>query len=99
MDGATRSATIADLLRTAAEALDLLRRERVLTLTPSPGLRSLVGEIAGEVRGSWWGHPSGGLIFSLSSALDDSPEALGRKLVPGKGALAPRDLWPQLQRV
>ena len=40
MDGATRSATIADLLRTAAEALDLLRRERVLTLTPSPGLRS-----------------------------------------------------------
>lgn len=99
MDGATRSATIADLLRTAAEALDLLRRERVLTLTPSPGLRSLVAEIAGEVRGSWWGHPSGGLIFSIASALEDSPEVLGGKLVRGKVAFVHRDLWPQLVRV
>ncbi len=45
------------LLRTPQDALELLRRDRVLTLTPAGRLRSLVGEIAGEVRGSWWGHP------------------------------------------
>jgi len=99
MDAANRSATIADLLRTAAEALDLLRRERVLTLTPLPGLRSLVGEIAGEVRGSWWAHPSGRLIFFVASALEDSPEVLGGKLVQGKVAFVHRKLWPSLVRV
>jgi hypothetical protein len=99
MDEATRSARIAGLLRTAAEALDLLRRERVLTLTPLPGLRSLVGEIAGEVRGSWWAHPSGRLIFSVASALEDSTEVLGGKLVQGKVAFVHRKLWPPLVRV
>jgi len=87
------------LLRTASEALELLRRQRVVTLTPSPGLKSLVGEIAGEVRGSWWGHPQGRLVFAIASALEDSPEVLGGKLVGGKVAFVHRDLWPQLVRV
>jgi hypothetical protein len=87
------------LLRMASDALDLLRRERVVTLTPSPGLRSLVGEIAGEVRGSWWAHPKGRLIYSIATALEDSPEVLGAKLVHGKVAFVHRDLWPQLARV
>jgi hypothetical protein len=99
VDGRTRSAKIARVLRTVSEALALLRRERVLTVTPAPGVRSLVGEIAGEVRGSWWGHPQGGLIFSIASALEDSPEVLGAKLVGGKVAFLHRDLWPQLVRV
>jgi hypothetical protein len=87
------------VLRTAAEALDLVRRERVITLSPVPGLRSLVGEIAGEVRGSWWGHPRGGLIYSIATALEDSPEVLGGKLVRGKVAFVHRALWPHLLRV
>ena len=87
------------MLRTPAEALDLLREERVLTLTPTGGPRSLVGEIAGAVRGSWWGHPQGGLIYSIAAALEDSPEVLGAKLVRGKVAFVHRSLWPQLARV
>jgi len=87
------------LLRTPEEALELLRRERVVTLAPTPGLRSLVGEIAGEVHGSWWGHPRGGLIYSIATALEDSPEVLGAKLVRGKVAFVHRALWPQLVRV
>src|SRR5438132_4706769 len=74
----------ARLLRTAHDALKLLRRERVLTLTPAGRPRSLVGEIAGEVRGSWWGHPDGKLIYSIATHLEDSPEVLGAKLVNGK---------------
>jgi len=87
------------LLRTPQDALELLRRDRVLTLTPAGRPRSLVGEIAGEVRGSWWGHPRGGLIFSIASALEDSPEVLGAKLVRGKVTFVHRALWPQLARV
>jgi len=87
------------VLRTPSEALDLLRRDGVVTLTPSPGRRSLVGEIAGEVRGSWWGHPLGRLIFSIASALENSPEVLGAKLVRGRVAFVHRDLWPPLLRI
>jgi len=79
--------------------LELLRRERVLTLTPAGRPRSLVGEIAGEIRGSWWAHPEGGLIFSIASDLEDSPEVLGAKLVNGKVSFVHRRLWPQLVRV
>jgi len=87
------------LLRTAQDALKLLRRERVLTLTPAGRPRSLVGEIAGEVRGSWWGHPDGKLIYSIATHLEDSPEVLGAKLVNGKVSFVHRGLWPQLVRV
>jgi hypothetical protein len=87
------------LLRTPQDALELLRRDRVLTLTPAGRLRSLVGEIAGEVHGSWWGHPQGGLIYSIATALEDSPEVLGAKLVRGKVTFVHRVLWPQLARV
>ena len=79
--------------------MELLRRERVVTLTPVPGLRSLVGEIAGPIRGSWWGHPKGGHIFAIATALEDSPEALSAKLVRGKVAFVHRTLWPVLLRV
>ena len=87
------------MLRTAEEALELVRRERVVALTPAPGVRSLVGEIAGEVRGSWWGHPRGGLIYSIATALEDSPDVLSGKLVRGKVAFVHRALWPALVRV
>ena len=99
MRGARGSATIRPLLRTAQDALDLLRRERVLTLTPAGGPRSLVGEIAGEVRGSWWGHPQGSLIYSIATALEESPEVLGAKLVRGKVTFVHSALWPKLLRV
>ena len=99
MRTARGSATIRPLLRTAEDALDLLRRERVLTLTPAGGPRSLVGEIAGEVRGSWWGHPQGSLIYSIATALEESPEVLGAKLVRGKVTFVHSALWPKLLRV
>jgi len=76
-----------------------VRRERVVALTPVPGVRSLVGEVAGEVSGSWWGHPKGGLIYSIATALEDSPEVLSAKLVRGKVAFVHRALWPSLLSV
>jgi hypothetical protein len=86
-------------LRTVEEALDVLRRERVLALTDTEGVRSLVGEVIGKVRGSWWGHPKGKLVYSIATRLDHSGEALGAKLVRGKVAFVHRSLWPTLFRV
>jgi len=87
------------MIETAAQALALLREARVVTLVPTPGLRSLVAEVAGEkVRGSWWGHKKGKLIFRLASALEDSGEALCAKLAYGKVTFVHRSLWPALYR-
>jgi hypothetical protein len=99
MDARRQSGRIASMVRTAEEALELVRSERVVALTPAPGVRSLVGEIAGNVRGSWWGHPQGGVIYSIATALEDSPEVLSGKLVRGKIAFVHRALWPAIVRV
>jgi hypothetical protein len=81
------------------EALGILRKERVLSLTDTRGLRSLVGEVLGKVHGSWWGHPDGGRVYEIASELERSQEVLAAKLVDGKVAFVHRALWPQLLRV
>ena len=67
------------MIRTAAEALQLLREAQVVTSG------ALIREITGEkVRGSWWSHPKGQLIFRIEEDLADSEEVLVTKLVGGK---------------
>ncbi len=87
------------MLSTVAQARALLAREGVITLTPVAGLRSLVGEIAGKVKGSWWGHPKGGAIYRIASALEDEADVLTARLAHGKVAFIHRALWPALCRV
>jgi hypothetical protein len=48
------------------------------------------------VRGSWWGHPKGKLIFTLAEALEDSGEVVIVKLLEGKTTFVHRALWPAL---
>jgi hypothetical protein len=86
-------------VRSFDEALALLRRERVLALTHADGVPSLVDEVIGKVRGSWWGHPKGKLVYSIASQLEDCGEALGAKVAAGKVAFVHRSLWPALFRV
>jgi hypothetical protein len=76
-----------------ADALALLRRERVLPL------RALVEAIAGEpVAGSWWGHPRGKEIYNASAALASSPETLVTRY-DGRITYVHRSLWPAFARV
>jgi hypothetical protein len=86
-------------IQTPEEALEVLRKERVLSLTDTRGMRSLVGEVLGKVHGSWWGHPDGGKVYAIATELERSREVLGAKLVDGKVAFVHRALWPQLLRV
>jgi len=83
-----------------ADVVALLQRERVVTLTPTGRVRSLVEEVAGEaVRGSWWGHPKGKAIYACATTLEASGEALVVKLIAGKVTFVHRVLWPALYRV
>jgi hypothetical protein len=83
-----------------ADALDLVRRVRVMTLTTSPGLASVVEAVAGgPIRGSWWGHPAGNEIFRVATALEDHADVLAAKLVGGRVAFVHRALWPAVYRV
>src|SRR5829696_847214 len=88
-------------IRTAAQALALLRRRGVLMQAGDvPGVTSLAAEIAGEaIRGSWWGHPEGKRIFDVCEALHDSGEVLVTKLCAKKVTFVHRSLWPAIYRV
>ena len=54
--------------------------------------------IAGEaIRGSWWGHAKGKLIFETLTRIED--EVAWAKLILGKETLVHRRLWPALVAV
>jgi hypothetical protein len=79
------------------EALELVRKCKLVTLTHVDGLVSLVDAVAGErVVGSWWSHPRGGLIFNISQALEDAGDVVVAKLVEGKVTFVHASLWPAL---
>jgi len=78
---------------TLADALGLLGERKMFTLS------ELVSAVAGKVKGSWWSHPKGGLIYQIGSALEDHADVLVVKLVEGRVTYVHRVLWPALLRV
>lgn len=87
-------------MRTIEDAVALVTEARVVTLTAVPGVPSIVeAVVGGSVRGSWWGHPLGGVIFTVVTALDEHPDVLTVKLVAGRVTFVHRDLWAALLRV
>src|SRR6266704_523157 len=56
-----------------------------LLLESDAQLPSLVSIVAGgPVRGSWWGHASGNIIYEVGNRLANHPDVLVIKLVSGK---------------
>jgi len=73
---------------------ELLDRHGLLLMHDAE-LPSATAAIAGApVRGSWWGHPQGKLIFETLNRLEDT--VAWAKLVLGKETLVHRRLWPAL---
>lgn len=72
-----------------------------LLLLSDPVLPSLVTMIAGEpVKGTWWSHPAGNLIFNTGCALDDlTDDVTTAKLIAGKVTYVDVALWPALAGV
>ncbi len=60
-------------------------------------LPSIVGLITGEsIKGSWWGHPLGNLIFNSASDVEDMNDVLTVKLLKGKVTFVHQALWEPL---
>ena len=75
-------------------------RQTGLLLQSDAVLPSVTTLVAGEpIRGSWWGHPAGSLIFRTLEQLAKHPKVLCVKLVAGKDTLVHRDLWPELYAI
>ena len=71
-----------------------------LLLRIDANLPNVSALIAGErVRGSWWAHPKGRVIFRVSSELDDDPDVLITKLVSGKITYVDQSFWPAVVTV
>jgi hypothetical protein len=62
-----------------------------------PSLASLVA--GGPVKGSWWSHPQGKVIFNTAGDLEDHPDVAPFKLVSRKVTFVHRRLWPALVAV
>jgi hypothetical protein len=74
---------------------------RGVTLESGRGpVPSLAQTITGEIiRGSWWAHPKGDVIFRCSRAIRESKDVLVCRLVGGKVTYVHRRLWPALVRL
>lgn len=56
--------------------------------------------VAGEpVRGSWWAHPAGRDIFSMTRELTMNPDICVTRLIGGRVTYVHRRLWPALLTV
>lgn len=61
---------------------------------------SLTEFVTGKsLKGSWWGHPKGDVIFRLSRAIRNSPDVLTCRLCNGKITYIHRRLWPAVVRL
>ena len=85
---------------TEREAFARLKKQGLLPLTTCGSLTGLTELVAGKaIKGSWWAHPRGKLIFRIASALEDDGDVLVVKLVHGKQTFVHASLWPALLRV
>ena len=64
---------------------------------PVPSLAETIA--GGPIRGSWWGHAKGKIIFKASQAITKNPDVLVCKLVDGKVTYIHRRVWPALVKL
>ena len=82
------------------EAIAFVKRHGVVLQAARGPVPSLAEAIAGApIRGSWWGHPKGRIIYSASRAVCDSPDVLVCKLIDDKVTFVHRRLWPALVKL
>jgi hypothetical protein len=85
---------------TPNEAIAFVKRHGVVLQAARGPVPSLAEAIAGgPIRGSWWGHPKGQMIFRAAQAVSDSPDVLVCKLIDGKVTFIHRRCWPALVKL
>src|SRR5437867_6093660 len=82
------------------EGLAFVKRHGVVLQAARGPVPSLAEAIAGgPIRGSWWSHPKGRIIFRATKAISESPEVLVCKLIDDKVTFVHRRLWPALVKL
>jgi len=82
------------------QAIAFVKRYGVVLQAARGPVPSLAEAIAGgPIRGSWWGHPKGRIIFHVTQAISKSPEVLVCKLIDNKVTLVHRRVWPALVKL
>lgn len=85
---------------TPKQALSFVKTNGIVLESARGPVPSLAETIAGEaMRGSWWAHPKGEIIFACSRAVRNSKDVLTCRLVEGKVTYVHRRLWPALARL
>lgn len=85
---------------TPRQALAFVRRHGVVLESARGPVPSLAEAVAGSpIRGSWWAHPNGHLIFKVTRAVRDSEQVLVCRLVRGKVTFVHQRVWPALVRL
>jgi len=71
----------------------------VLLLTDKH-LPSLVTLVANEpIKGSWWGHPKGNLIYNLAGDFEEREDVLAVKFISGKITYIGKKYWDHLYSI
>lgn len=82
------------------EAIAFVKRYGVVLQAARGPVPSLAEAVAGgPIRGSWWGHPKGRIIFHAAQAICESPDVLVCKLIDGKITYVHRRFWPALVKL
>src|SRR5437867_4437914 len=82
------------------EGLAFVKRHGVVLQAARGPVPSLAQAIAGgPIRGSWWAHAKGRIIFQATQTICQSPEVLVCKLIDGKVTYVHRRLWPALVKL
>jgi hypothetical protein len=88
------------MIHTLKDALAFIQRHGAVPMTPTGELPCFVNAVAGSpVKGSWWGHPKGQLIFDLLNELLESGEVDALPLIDGKRTFLHRSLMPAFYRI
>jgi hypothetical protein len=83
---------IRNAVRNVADALALLEERGWMTLS-----QLVTAVVGGPVKGSWWSHPKGKLIFHIANEVERTGDVLVAKL--GKVVFMHRTLWPAFLRL
>jgi hypothetical protein len=79
------------------DVLAFVKEHGVVLASAKGPVPNLADAIAGEsIRGTWWAHAKGHLIFELLGELDDHADVLCFRLVNDKLTFVHRRCWPAL---
>lgn len=69
----------------------------MLTDAVLPSLTTIIA--GGPIKGSWWGHPQGNLMYNLSHELEEQSDVLALKLVNKKVTFLQKRHWDALYAI